>query len=1211
MSKPRPSIYRDALKVPASRIAAMSDDELNTLMARLLCSQAYKCGSPTSEICVNTEGKAKDDGCDGRSAKPAARDEWLGAADTCWQFKAGSAGEPARLIGEVTKRIPRETLANGDRFVVVASGSTNGKKGEEDRLKSLVSDASAASIPTAQIEVIGSERLANWCNQHPAIAAYWAGRPDGLWTLDDWCNSPEHQVPWQTSTPVQSEFDVRRADLDFGTGSVYHLHIQGPPGVGKTRFALELCRGALWSGAVIYIRQASDPRLFELIDSAALDDGIQLTVVADEVQPEHLRPLRDSVERGNGRIRLITVGHSPTPDPARIPAIAVTPLGSDVMRKVINGWYPSMPWEHVEFVVRFADGYVRLAHLAADAVDRNPGTTVRGLLGRDEVRIFLDKMLGNEDRQPLYVVAVLESVGWTGEVQHEGHAVADHFGLAWNSVRVAVDRFHQRFGIAPYGGRYRYISPTPLGIRLAVEAWDALPDLLRSLPSALPSDTARGAYYRRVRSMASNPQAREFARKELAFFFEIDQFLDSTTVRRWSALSAADPGLAARNLLGALRGASVDGRALIRDGARREIVWTLVRLAWRSSSFHDAAMALALLAEAENETWANNASGEFVARYQLVLGGTAVPYLGRMSVLDELLALGRPALVRLVVKALGQVGNPQSFRDSIGPASDEVPEREWEPETPAESVECVKTAIGKLADISRRKIPEIRDDLVAAASNISMLLREAPVRETAAGYFDAVRTAYPDSREPLRRFIDDVIRKEKKYWKGLSPEEISELDGLHRRFQDLSLGARLQEHVGEPPWDEEKPRDLRPLATEILSTPNALEENWPWLTSGDAAAAWSLGAAIAAMEGPVAGLASTMPLLHDAGPDMRLLCGYISARRQTLGDGWYEAWVTSQFDRVPKPVALLFEVAWRCGATEPVARMIAATLRVEHVDHAVVDGLRYGSWVDTTAADVLELVLRAMAETGHRATAVEILSDRMKSGSDPNERWLPLALVLSTAPELIRSGYAVSYHWRAVAETLLGAHSEEVAAAIFREQADRESGCWFAQHGDAESVLLACAEHAPAGVWRAMVPYLSSPTIAYRFVIGFPVGVLERMPHSDVMAWVAEDPEERAATLAKVASKDVSSDETIASRVLGEYGDNRRVASAFFSAFITGMWRGSHSAHWDELAEKLDAVVSRTALAKLRRWASDSSRSLRRMAEDDRQREEEEDLRGR
>jgi hypothetical protein len=54
-------------------------------------------------------------------------------------------------------------------------------------------------------------------------------------------------------------------------------------------------------------------------------------------------------------------------------------------------------------------------------------------------------------------------------------------------------------------------------------------------------------------------------------------------------------------------------------------------------------MALALVAEAENETWANNASVEFVIRFQINLGGTTVPYMRRLEVLDELLATNRPS----------------------------------------------------------------------------------------------------------------------------------------------------------------------------------------------------------------------------------------------------------------------------------------------------------------------------------------------------------------------------------------------------------------------------------------------------------------------------------------------------------------------------------------------------------------------------------------
>lgn len=166
------------------------------------------------------------------------------------------------------------------------------------------------------------------------------------------------------------------------------------------------------------------------------------------------------------------------------------------MAEVVRGWYPAMPREHVDFVTTFAAGYVRLAQLAASAISTNPSMNVHGLLSRDEIRYFFDGMLGTSSRRSLHVVAVLTSVGWTDEVQAEGAAIAKHFGLDWNTVRVEVEQFHKRYGVAPRGGRYRYISPTPLGIYLAIEAWEAHSKLLKSLPESLPTETAREAYYK-------------------------------------------------------------------------------------------------------------------------------------------------------------------------------------------------------------------------------------------------------------------------------------------------------------------------------------------------------------------------------------------------------------------------------------------------------------------------------------------------------------------------------------------------------------------------------------------------------------------------------------------------------------------------------------------------------------------------------------------
>lgn len=254
----RTIIFRTALQVSARRVGELDEIGLGVLMLQLMCAQAYRCSLPTSSIIVNSEETAKDDGCDGWTDAPPVLDERLGSTDTCWQFKAGGAGAPSRSKGEVRKFIPAVTLGEGGRLVVVAGGSNNGVKGENDRRAVLVNEAKLARVPHKRTCVRGSEQLASWCNEHPAVAAELARRPSGLGKLGDWANSDDRQSPWHSTPDIQSILQSQQVSLDFAQGEVHHLHIFGQPGVGKTRFALELCRSAEWQSTVIYARQAED-----------------------------------------------------------------------------------------------------------------------------------------------------------------------------------------------------------------------------------------------------------------------------------------------------------------------------------------------------------------------------------------------------------------------------------------------------------------------------------------------------------------------------------------------------------------------------------------------------------------------------------------------------------------------------------------------------------------------------------------------------------------------------------------------------------------------------------------------------------------------------------------------------------------------------------------------------------------------------------------
>src|SRR5690606_38462626 len=184
-----------------------------------------------------------------------------------------------------------------------------------------------------------------------------------------------------------------------------------------------------------------------------------------------------------------------------------------------------------------------------------------------------------------------------------------------------------------------------------------------------------------------------------------------------------------------------------------------------------------------------------------------------------------------------------------------------------------------------------------------------------------------------------------------------------------SLPARLRHLVGQSHWDRDEQPDLHPLAGEVVESPATLAEMWPWHTSGDAADGWRFGEAMAEQD-TNGDLRVVMQNAESPGRDQRVLCGYVSAIRRRRGDDWYGGWMQAQSNRTPRPLQMLFEVAWRCGATPLVARCVHEILQAEPVPPEIVGQLSFGRWGEDLDSDLLADLLRAMVDAGHEATAL-------------------------------------------------------------------------------------------------------------------------------------------------------------------------------------------------------------------------------------------------
>src|SRR5262249_44156522 len=145
----------------------------------------------------------------------------------------------------------------------------------------------------------------------------------------------------------------------------------------------------------------------------------------------------------------------------------------------------------------------------------------------------------------------------------------------------------------------------------------------------------------------------------------------------------------------------------------------------------------------------------------------------------------------------------------------------------------------------------------------------------------------------LRRSIYSIAQRERKFWKVLSEDDLRGIDAIHERFEDHSLSGVLRQLVGPTSFGDDTEPDLTKVSAELLRDQEALSQEWGWLTSGDAQGAWRLGEALSRADVEEV-LDAAILSLPDRGPDLRLICGYLSERRRLRGAEWLDQWVSSK-----------------------------------------------------------------------------------------------------------------------------------------------------------------------------------------------------------------------------------------------------------------------------------------------------------------------------
>lgn len=1240
----------------AALIERLDSGAFADLCNSLLSESAARHGIDRAAIATNLRVTEPDGGIDARCVGATRTvPRLIPRGDVDYQFKSGSDGKSvALLVEEDILGKPRVAtgLRSGHAFVYIAAWDRGDAVGEN-----LARNLESRGLPVepGQVVFIGIDSLARMLQAFPALIARYMRLDVPVIEFTQWAGLGSLSNPYQTDDEVEMRLRELRALIESSRGPV---RVVGAAGDGKTRTVLEALRESNLAPSVVYARQPANLTPSFVAHLARMPD-VRCTVVVDEVDDVMATRLTDDFSLMSPGVRLVMVGLDAS-GRAQPDTLQVTGLSDDVLVRTISAIAIGIPDEVARSVADDCQHSPKLAVVIARRIADDPGlVTPHRRLADGRVRSTLDQYLGIEHSSPawqaLSTAALLTRLGWADEAEQESEFLFRAVGLEPIEARRHVDALHDRFGIAPVAGRFRYVSPAILADHLAarqLEAWTR--DHLRRVFGAL-TPTMADSFARRVRRMAAVLRNRRVVEEVILG--------DQGPFRSIVELEGGGMAMLLRRLAGPFGQATLAAlRRVIAPAtldelraattSRRELVWALVDLLWVQETFEEAALLLLRLAVAENESWGNNATGTWVETFQTMLGRTAAGLRPRMRVLRHAATSLDPAERRLASRALCAALKTEHLSRSGRPPEDVegMPVQEWTPATGSEWCEAAVSYLDLLQPLLTDADDEVRRRAVAALQAGLTAAITLPIQ--VAERWTEVARRLAEAEYALRSPVLDAIELARWRWErrmaALKRADVSELqetlgadvermdsaadrDAEHAAIRDrlaLLAGVRdslrgseftahfrstvrlpLRPRPGEAREDVEAAvrRQLENLASDVLREPSLLDDEWTWLLDDKewhGAERWMevLGSLDheRVLEPVLRRLASQTPRA------VLWLSLYDLAFAHAVGDPGFVDHRIEELRQLNAPAAQRFDLLFRAGYAPARFEAVLHLVESGSINPAAVATLSYHPWgpaLPPTAA------LR-LAEVAHGAGAdadalVTFVSAYVSQRLDARDAFRGLAIQLLGEAAEAEPMHDSLYRWSELAKVYVAESPTEVAAVAVRLLALRS----MSHDGELREVLLAAWG---AGDKRHLFEEVFAPALV---VDGFETwylrDALRHFPFCELgvpflMAWIAANPSERAYPLADVIGPPSGRMSDLHAALLDQYTDEG-VASAFSAGFNSGSWVGSAVGWTMSKLERARTWLDDERPA-VREWASELTRGLEEELERNKMREAEERL---
>lgn len=463
----------------------------------------------------------------------------------------------------------------------------------------------------------------------------------------------------------------------------------GLSGIGKSRMIFEIFHG-IDNSNNYYCSNASDDRLLNELSTFLRErmneEGV---IVLDDCNGDAFSKISKLRLEINTKYKIIGI-YNDTEDIVRERGVNQLYLNRRDLLDSVNQYIQDqigLLGNQAENIVRqiqdISDGFPVVAIKAIQSYRENG---VTNLMNEDELwkKMCGYQSLTVDERVALQSLSLFEPLGYEQEFARDYQMVKynenitpfDYNHLKIDDIFEKLVKSYKNKELIEINSCWLLVRPLPLAVWL-VGQWfrncgqnrfvQVLNDL-DAIQEQAQANRMKRALCKRIQNMQDNEKAKYLFERLMAvgapFHYE-EVVCSDFGSQLFLAISTVNPVAVTNCLYDVVMPRSIDWTKNIKGDVRRNYIWCLERLSMPETTFRKAALLLPKFSLAENESWANNATGQLLQLFHVALSGTETTLRQRLDVIEELRTLG-DEYIPIVLKVIDSAFSYSHFSRNSG-----------------------------------------------------------------------------------------------------------------------------------------------------------------------------------------------------------------------------------------------------------------------------------------------------------------------------------------------------------------------------------------------------------------------------------------------------------------------------------------------------------------------------------------------------------------